>query len=378
MLPFANAFLIGFLVEGLLAVGELAGPLSPGELVRSPLRYALLGGSVALYAALAFVPRLPTRIVLPPVLFVLWERLGAMPLAVLVSPETAAPFVAAAQTLLATGAFLLIRRRRGGAGWLLTPEALDDDVPVRGHAMRFLAVTAALLPVVIGVHAVLWAVLSLERLTGRFVWVATDGVYAEERRYTRDDKTIYLVGMIHIGDMEYYRRLAGSLPTGDVVVLAEGVSDDGSLFGVQGAQEALASRSGLVMQTEIPLGAGRIVEPADVDARELSPQTVAFLQAAAAVFESESVGEALETYAARSDTLDARTMRATVHELIHVRNARLLSHLRAALERHDRVIVPWGAAHMPGIEQEVLAWGFELVATQSHRVVGFGRGAEDR
>jgi len=58
-------------------------------------------------------------------------------------------------------------------------------------------------------------------------------------------------------------------------------------------------------------------------------------------------------------------------DLLRKRNEHLLSELRSRLSDPEPIIIPWGAAHMPGIAAGVEAYGFRLAETQEYPVIRF-------
>jgi uncharacterized protein YbaP (TraB family) len=66
-------------------------------------------------------------------------------------------------------------------------------------------------------------------------------------------------------------------------------------------------------------------------------------------------------------------------DLLHKRNQHLLEEIQENLELSDNLMVPWGAAHMPGIAQGIIKSGFHLDKTQEYMVIrfrGFGSSAK--
>jgi hypothetical protein len=55
-----------------------------------------------------------------------------------------------------------------------------------------------------------------------------------------------------------------------------------------------------------------------------------------------------------------------------------LEELQARLSQSEIFVVPWGAAHMPGIAREIQKSGFRLVETQDYVAIQFGAGVANR
>jgi hypothetical protein len=372
---FLNAYLVAFLVDGVLSfLDEMLG--ASGVEVLSPLRHfvavPVLLASACLYALVGLVARLPKRVVLPPVVFSVWVYVGAFPIAFYAPLRDAAVALAAAQVAVGLLALLLVHRFAARESWLFTPQSLAGaELNVR-RGLGFVALNALLLPVLGGGYAVVWGLLAIRELTHGFTWINADGVYAEERQYVRGDKRVYLIAMIHFGDRAYYEDVVRSLPTGNAVVLAEGVTDDsGLLAGPPAVSDGVVPRAGLVAQGEVAIGAEHRVEAADLDVAELSDATVGFVNAIHEVVGSHDSRDALDAYTRYVDSFGRDVISGAIMELIEVRNAHLLTRISESLERYDRIVVPWGAAHMPGLETAIRADGFTLLSRKARRVVGF-------
>ena len=70
-------------------------------------------------------------------------------------------------------------------------------------------------------------------------------------------------------------------------------------------------------------------------------------------------------------TTTAQAIAAVRYDLIDLRNAHLLAELETSLDERDVVVVPWGALHLPGIEQGVQELGFALNAETDRRVISW-------
>ena len=60
---------------------------------------------------------------------------------------------------------------------------------------------------------------------------------------------------------------------------------------------------------------------------------------------------------------------ALMADIFDERNEHLLTELASALDETDVVVVPWGAAHMPAIEDALVAQGFEVGGWRTRVVV---------
>ena len=65
------------------------------------------------------------------------------------------------------------------------------------------------------------------------------------------------------------------------------------------------------------------------------------------------------------------TIAGLKRDLLDLRNDHLLVEIEKALRDYDHVVVPWGALHLPGIQEQVRGLGFVQAAETDRRVVGW-------
>ena len=208
------------------------------------------------------------------------------------------------------------------------------------------------------------------------------GVNSTSREYHREDRRIDLVGMSHIGEDGAYVDLFESFAGESTLILEEGVSDEDSLIGDGLFYATIADRIGLDVQPSFEALLAAMpasdadaqwpdIRNADVDARVFSDDTVAVLDAAARLYGSDRLAPALAKFQARLDELGPEATQTAFRDLIETRNAHLLNEIRAGLEDYQRIVVPWGALHLPGIEAAILEWGFEQTASSQRRITAY-------
>ena len=321
--------------------------------------------SVPMFALVALSSSLPARILLPPVFFLWWCALGAPPF--FWSGEPRPDLLLALSVFQFSMAFFCfgaVRRANGGESWMLLPEPGGATFDA-ARFLRFAIVTAVLVPVVAVTLLIGTGAFWLRTETNGFLTLGSGGIAAQERTYVNGDKTIHLIGMMHVGDAGFYRGVMDEIPRRDTIVLAEGVSDrDGLLTDFPTAREfgELAASVGLSAQADVGIGDGDVpglqIEPADIDVSELSEETVRFLNVIGASVRAETLREGLEHYSRYVESQDPEALEAVLYEIITVRIEYVLERLVAALAYHDRFVLPWGALHMPGLEAGVLGLGF--------------------
>ncbi len=408
---FASAWLLAFGLDGTLStLDDLLG--IGGIHVLSAIRNDFALAVVLLLAfpmalLLVFVPHLPKRIFLLPVLYTFWANLIAWPFSVTGGPLASLPLDLLQVAVFGLAIFLV--RRRTGRLYLRAA-----DLPVKTHLLRrtliaFGAVVAALIVAVPVLGAVALAA-QVGKQTDGYLRFTSKGVEASEAVLTKGDKTVRLVGMIHIGAGKFYRDLFASFPP-QSLVLVEGVSDrQGRLkgkfsYGRIAAALGLDEQSGIQAEwmksaNAAPAGAGAssgapssgapstgasssvggtpvapgrpTVLRADIDVSDFSDTTVKFLGEVGNIYASPSIWEAFRRISAMDDRYTDKDVAAIYGELIGKRNAQVLSVFDKEAPSHDEIVIPWGAEHMPGIEKALRDRGYTVQSRQALDVVRYG------
>lgn len=365
-------FLYAVLVDGIVS---LTTAVFNSDLLNS------LGGSVSLcvvafsavlFAGMVFTPRLAKRILLPPILFVafclVWGVMfgdaGQLPLSM-------------AETLLALGLLVGYRNPSG--------EFHDFAAARPSFSWRNFALTAPLFLVIAGVTLSALTLgfaqkirCKLEDSLGNYLALERDGLSLEERRFQKGDQEIRLIGMMHIARSDFYDQIAKTLPANqNAVVLVEGVTDRNSVLAGKIDYSRVADLVGIASQGEssfnrkavegLKLAAAKETAEAepppleyrsgDIDASEFKPATVRCIKAAQVILRSASLREFLENYKDTQSVLETDGD-AAFKDILEHRNEHLVGEIRKALRDHRTIIVPWGAQHMPGLQQEIERWGF--------------------
>jgi hypothetical protein len=330
----------------------------------------LLAGSVTC-GLMALVPAVPKRFFLPVSLFLPVVGIAVLPL--LVYFTEGAPLIALGLALgqLSLG-LCLLQRMQGGwkFRWPLFPARLlaKRKFSFGNLAAVVLAGGLVLLPA-LGLYAAWSAHLAVHRFTAGFVALRPSGLTMQVRHYLRDDgKKVMLVPMAHIGEQKFYHDLAASFPQ-DSVVLMEGVTDHKKVVPAPLNYSRAAASIGGVEQKEAFRPPGEIVA-ADVDMSSFSPATLELLKMAILV---HAKGVTAETLPLLMKPASPDLLEQVFDDLLTKRNHHLLGVLQERLPSARQIVVPWGAAHMPGIARGVLELGFRPMETQEYLAIRFGR-----
>ncbi len=369
MIAFANTWLLAFTlssVAALLDAGFDAGRLI--ALTRGGLFGVVLLTSPVLYLALVS-PSLPKSVFLPPLLWIPFSLCGGMPLPLWVSFSQLDLAVSGAQFGVAILAVLRVRVSYGT--WWLPVTGTARFEP--RHALEYAAICGLAVPLALALYVSSSAAMLLDRTTGGFVRLDFQGIHAEERRYVRGDSTVRLIPMVHVGRAGYYDEVLESLPKEDSIILAEGMRDENDRLSRDFSYAAVASALGLESQREgLAHAEGHRVENADLDVSALSPETLELVESAAAVLSAPTPEERADAWDRVNDLVRSPgVVERAAAEVIGMRNRHLLERIDESLSRYALVVVPWGAAHMPELEQGLLQRDFKLDGRSSRAVVLF-------
>jgi len=380
---FANAVLVLSAADALLSLLDEALRAAAGAdwlaAPRSAVAQLALIGVAATVPAMLATPRLPVAVFAPLAIATFWLTLGAAPLPLWIEPGPLLDAVGCVLQLAAVAlAFALVRARSGARRWWFDEGGPERPAFAWRHSLAFGAVLLSLGPLAaVGYTAVAFATWA-QVVTHGFIHFGLTGVSLADRHYQRGGREIRLVGMMHIGDRDAYRALTRSFAHESTIVLAEGVSDRderlaGSLHYGHAAQ-AIGLTPQEDLSTYLVEGTGPqaqtlawpIVRHADVDASVFSPGTIACIQWASEVWEAEDLPSALRAILRGAREQGPERLAAFQNEVLGLRNEHLVKEIDRALGDYEHVVVPWGALHLPAIEQAVLSWGFAETSRELH------------
>jgi hypothetical protein len=252
---------------------------------------------------------------------------------------------------------------------LVSPEQLGARSFSWKHLIAFvLANVFVLLPFVVG-YLFFCTARAVSHYSEGFAALHPAGFTVQVRKYVRDDgKTIELFPMAHIADAGFYREVAQAFPTNSIILM-EGVSDSGNLLTNRITYKRMANALGLSEQkaTFTP-GRGEVVR-ADVDVGQFSKHTIDFLNLVMLIHAKGLTTENISRLT--QFTPPPGFEEQLFDDLLNKRNEHLLGEIQTHLPETDNIMVPWGAAHMPGLERGIESQGFRLSEKQDYMVVRF-------
>ncbi len=374
-----NVFLVAFWADtGISVLDELGMVVAGHRLlgwVREPVALLVWLGTYPLFLLLLVTPVVSRRIFLPLALFPTCTLLLCLPIAYLLDwADYGVAQVTFMQLGFSLGAAWLVRRTTGGPLLLAERHLTGPLFSLRSTLALTLATLLVIVPV-LGASFLGLCDRCLDRATAGFMDLRWHGLELVERVYEREESRVRLVGMMHIGEKSSYEALVASFDSPEVVVLTEGVSDRQGLFAGELHYKAMAEKIGLDSQQDFSsYHSGINMRPSDVDISELSPGTIEWIQLSGKLFvDGElSIPGLLAMFEASADITPEEQDQFWV-DLIDLRNEALLGHLRESITEYPVVVVPWGAFHLPGIEQSVLEMGFVLESECNHPLVSWAQ-----
>jgi hypothetical protein len=395
-------FWLLFLADGAFSFVDEATTLalgsSPLSGVRAAFALAVLAMTVPMAATIGVTPKAPKRVLVPPILFAWWAGPAmAYPFG-LWKPAHLAFVLALLQVLLALAVWYFAPNL-GGTRRTLPVAVTGAQAFSWKYVLVAGPVTALLFLLVAAGSVALGFSTQIEVLTGGYVRLRPDGIYLVERQFRSGDREVRLAGMMHVARREFY---SGVLPPPDPaepsVVLVEGVTDRKRLLGgrtldygrlakllnvtsqsdsvfsnrVTDEMAKQGSASGTVGQPIAPKGPGIYYKHADVDVENFHPQTIAFILAVIAIFQSNDLREVVQLLADPSSPIaDEEAQEQVMDDILFSRNQRLVTEIESSLKDYHRVVVPWGAMHLPEIESWLRDHDFVQSGEVHRKALGF-------
>ncbi|MBN2686099.1 MAG: hypothetical protein JXR40_12520, partial [Pontiellaceae bacterium] len=362
MRKLVNLYLVLFLLDGIISlVDVLAGHFL--HALRGFVAFFPFILAFPLYCIIGCMRGFPKRALLPPIIFTAWTSiLFGLPLPFFLGMDSTEQLLSVVQPILGIGVLLAVKRSGQSGGWIYGAEAFEHIKFSGKRLCGFIAGNALIVIPLMVLYLGVSASIGVAYLSRGFIHLDAKGLRVEARTYQYKGKSILLLPTVHIADRSFYSDLLSGLPAGKTVIIPEGVSDEQNLLAAGLGYEKIASALGLEAQngqtfspnTQFP------TNPCDIDVSMLSPEVVNYLNAISYLFHninSENQSAALTKYMATPQP-DTDLM---MKEILTDRNRRVVACIQDSIENYDTIVVPWGAAHMPGIERALLDQGAEKV-----------------
>jgi hypothetical protein len=373
-----SLFLGLFLASGLVSVLDDSCVLLWGNhlftMLSGIITFITLLMAALVYGLAGLTPVVPKRVVLPVVFFIAASLLVTLPVGIYFYQWVLQYDLIASCGVIIFGLGIICWLQ---GGWKIRwPLVAEQNLGQRAFSGRNLLLFL-LLNVLVALPAVAAYVagcagLAVSHFTEGFVSLRPAGIVMQARKYTRDDgKTILLFPMSHIAESDFYRNVMQSVSSNSVVLL-EGVTDTNNVLTHKLSYRRAAKSLHLAEQHEaFDLQQGELVR-ADVDVSDFSSNTIVLLNLVSLIH-SEGVNvHTLSLMMGYTPSPDVEQQ--LLDDLLLGRNRHVLGVLRERLPAADNFVIPWGAAHMPGLASEIQKAGFHLVESREFVAIRFGGG----
>lgn len=249
-----------------------------------------------------------------------------------------------------------------------------DDYKYKEGPVRFIA--APLLSLILLIAFIIIPLLSVPLIliagTGGFLALDGANISSVERIYQKGGKTLHLIPMVHIGDEAFYKEISKVEGKVKTLFLLEGVSDKDQLLKNLDYSK-FAAGAGLDLQKEhfnpqapTEFKHNISIQMADIDVNQFKPETRDFLKK---VFNQMNSKSFFEVMYMSSENFSAKESAALIVDLVQKRNHKVLSELKSQENNFQEIYIPWGAAHMPEIERDIVMSGYKQVNEVRRRVI---------
>ena len=370
-----SACLALFLMDAVVSVADdsliLCCGLHPLSALRGLVGFAALLMAVGIYCLVGLTPMVPKRLFLPIPVFLMFGMLAMFPFAIYCFDRLQQVDLGLSVCQVFIGLAILYSAQ-GGLGWRwpLVPVA---RLGIRRFSWLNLSVlvlanVVILLPALMA-YVFLSAALAVGHFSDGFMVLRPSGFSVQVRKYVRNDhKTIELFPMSHIADAGFYRKISQTFPTNSIILM-EGVTDDKNLLTNKISYRRMAKSLGLTEQRKEFVPSRGEPVPADVDVDEFSPDTIEFLNLIMLVHNKGLTAGNLQKLMHYSPP--TRLEEELINDLLRKRNQHVVGEIQSQLSQTDNIMVPWGAAHMPGIAREIQKAGFRLDETREYLLIQF-------
>lgn len=233
---------------------------------------------------------------------------------------------------------------------------------------------------------------AMRNMVGNYAEVSPRGLSLVERVFEKGGQRVHLVGMMHVGNGEFYRELTQRMAAnpedgGKRLVLTEGVSDRAGIipedFANGKTYERWAKFLGLEAQKSLQHESSHESEPgpqglenpniiwqnADIDVSDLDADHRELLVMLLEMISSGNPVDMLKTD--MGDMSGVQFEDLLKNGLIGARNSALMEQFDGLASGFAEIYIPWGAAHLPDVEARLLERGYSMTSEVSRPVVEF-------
>ncbi|MDD5090866.1 MAG: hypothetical protein PHQ23_08110 [Candidatus Wallbacteria bacterium] len=374
---FLSIYLLAYLADALLSLTDAFLTLFFQNgfltLFRILLALAVMVASFAVYFMMFLTPMIPKTVFLPPAAFICFGFLLFIPLYLKLGSGNSvmlAPTIV--QFTLSLLSLYLMRNRQKGIFFPVRAGFLSDRFFSLRNTVGFSAFNLFIVLPSLALYLVVCVNMAVRGATAGFVGLGLHGLNVAERSYLMNTAEVRLSGMVHIGQTDFYRELEASFPEGHTLVLMEGVTDHKNLIKFPLDYRIAANALGLGSQSEdFVLDPERyVVENCDLDVEEFSQKTIDLINMIARFMNEGLTDKGMIAQMARLNS-DASLFESFMSDALEKRNQHLLKAISEKATAYDRIIVPWGALHLAGIEKGLKGMGYSQKSEKVRTIIPY-------
>jgi hypothetical protein len=362
---FVNIYIVLFLVGGIISLlcvltARLTG-FWPLYIIHGMMTLVLLVTSFPLYVMTGCVYGFPRRAVLPMILFMAWSGLFlALPLPVYLGFRDTGLLMSIVHPCLGVVLLVFLRLSGGNTQWLHTRNEFEYTRLLEYRLAVFIAVNVILIVPMLFFYLATSLGLAISHKSHGFAHLGLGGISFEIRTYHYQGKTIHLLPTAHIAPPGFYEKLIDSVPAKNTVVLPEGITDEDNLMGAPLDYTRFVPGMNLEAQDNQTFISNRSTVICDVDLNEFSSETIELINN---LTQMALYGKPVDPDMTIGELINelGRYPKMFREEVLEFRNRRLVECMIESMSPHEHVVIPWGLAHMPGIQRDILEMGGTLV-----------------
>ena len=370
-----NLYLVLFLLDSVVSlmddVALQAFDIGTLHTLRGIFAFPPFALSLPLFLLAGSIRGFPKQTILPMTVFQIWCGVFlALPLPIYLGMENTNLLLSSTQLFMSITAFFYLHQTTDKKTWLYTESDFSRLVFGWKRMIGFVGANIVVVVPLLIIYLAVCLSLAAFHLSRGFILLNTKGIFVEARTYTYQDINLYLLPTVHVAESAFYSALIESLPESNTAVLLEGVTDNHDLIQTEFNYRELAKRFRLEAQDNRTFSVRHVAKRCDVDMSHFSPETRLFLNAVGRSMQRWLSGNPLMalTQGMSSPRPDPELL---WQDLVEMRNRRLLMCIRRFMQEYDNLLIPWGAAHMPGLEKEILKWGATLKSRKRVRVLNW-------
>ncbi len=218
----------------------------------------------------------------------------------------------------------------------------------------------------VGSFVVIKGIAVLKEELGASIVFHSDGLYTQVKTFKKKDQTALVIGMLHLGDAQFYGKLYDWIPPLDSLVLLEGTTDKKRVNTADTTLTTAAKvlkKSDQMAMTNPNLEILRDAIYADVDVSEVSPLAQKY-----AIKNEKNTSLIAKIMMPDNDKAELEKAK---NQYMLERNQGLMKHFDKNFEKYQTIAFTWGSGHSEYIFKALMERGYRLADTKEVKAFSF-------